>query len=81
MSAGKRAAVPDPLDALVARAEGVLARFEALLPPVAPDPDWAKVTAARWRKRGDRGWLAPVVDTRRSRSRSTGRSRGRRATW
>ena len=51
----------DPLDALVARAEGVLARVEALLPPVAPDPDWTKASAARWRKRGDRGWLAPVA--------------------
>ncbi len=39
----------------------MLARVEALLPPVAPDPDWSKVTAARWRKRGDRGWLASVA--------------------
>jgi len=42
----------DALTALIARAEGVLARVEAILPPPAPDPDWRSVTAARWRKRG-----------------------------
>ena len=61
MSAKKPGAARDPLEAVVARAEGVLARVEALLPPVVPDPDWTKTTAARWRKRGDRGWLAPVA--------------------
>ena len=59
--AGADAPARDPLETLVARAEGVLARIEALLPPVAPDPDWTSVAAARWRKRGDRGWLAPVA--------------------
>jgi predicted AAA+ superfamily ATPase len=47
--------------ALIARAEDVLARVEALLPPAAPDPDWSKVTAARWRKRSGRGYLQPVA--------------------
>ncbi len=47
--------------ALIARAEGVLARVEALLPPPSPDPDWRHVTAARWRKRGGRGFLQPVL--------------------
>ena len=51
----------DALAALVARAEGVLARVEALLPPPAPDPYWRTVTAARWRKRGGRGFLQPVA--------------------
>ena len=51
---------PIDLAALVARAEGVLARVEALLPPAAPDPDWKKITAARWRKRGDRGYLQGI---------------------
>ena len=46
---------------LIARAEAVLARVEALLPPPAPDPDWEKVTAARWRKRGGRGYLHAVA--------------------
>jgi uncharacterized protein len=46
---------------LIARAEGVLARVEALLPPLEADPDWSSVTAARWRKRGDRGRLQAVL--------------------
>ena len=46
---------------LIARAEEVLARVEALLPPTVPDPDWKKVTAARWRKRNGRGWLQGVA--------------------
>jgi len=51
----------DDLAALIARAEAVLARVEQLLPPPTPDPDWKKVTAARWRKRGGRGFLQPVA--------------------
>ena len=46
---------------LIERAEGVLARVEALLPPVVPDPDWRRVTAARWRKQGGRSWLQGVA--------------------
>jgi predicted AAA+ superfamily ATPase len=46
---------------LIARAEEVLARVEALLPPPAADPDWKKFTAARWRKRGGRGSLHGVA--------------------
>src|SRR5436190_13554166 len=49
------------LGKLIARAERVLARVEALLPPAAPDPDWTNVVAARWRKRGDRGDLQAVL--------------------
>lgn len=49
------------LAALIVRAEGVLARVEALLPPATPDPDWATITAARWRKRQGRGYLQPVA--------------------
>ncbi|HEX8740255.1 MAG TPA: ATP-binding protein [Casimicrobiaceae bacterium] len=48
------------LDDLVARAEAVLARVEALLPPAVPDPDWKRITAARWRKRNGRGYLQGV---------------------
>jgi len=60
MRAAKR---PDAasLGTLIARAEEVLARVEALLPPPAAEPDWTKVTAARWRKRNGRGHLAPVL--------------------
>jgi predicted AAA+ superfamily ATPase len=46
---------------LIARAEGLLARVEALLPPAIPDPDWRKVTAARWRKQGGRSYLQGVA--------------------
>jgi predicted AAA+ superfamily ATPase len=46
---------------LFERAEAVLARVEPLLPPVEPDPDWARVTAARWRRRGMSGSLHPVA--------------------
>jgi len=46
---------------LIARAERVLARVESLLPPPAPDPDWPKVTAARWRKRSGRGYLQAIA--------------------
>ena len=51
----------DELHRLIARAEDVLARVEALLPASAPDPDWKKVTAARWRKRNSRGYLQSVA--------------------
>src|SRR5437660_217725 len=50
----------DEFDKVIARAERVLERVEALLPPVSPDPDWKKVTAARWRKRSGRGYLQAV---------------------
>jgi len=56
---------PADLAGLVARAEDVLARVEALLPPLAADPDWRTVTAARWRKRGGRGFLQGVAHPHR----------------
>jgi predicted AAA+ superfamily ATPase len=49
------------IEKLFARVEDVLARVETLLPPPAPDPDWTHVNAARWRKRGGRGYLQPVA--------------------
>jgi uncharacterized protein len=52
--------VNDDLKPLLARAESLLARVEALFPPVEPDPDWSSITAARWRKRNGRGYLQPV---------------------
>ena len=51
----------DDLAQLIARAEGVLARVEALLPPVARDPDWRHITAARWRKQRGRSYLQGVA--------------------
>jgi predicted AAA+ superfamily ATPase len=61
VSASRPGGDPDALASLLKRAEGVLARVEALLPPPAPDPDWRTVHAARWRKRGGRGFLHPVA--------------------
>ncbi len=43
------------LETLLNRAEQVLARLEALLPPPPAPPDWAASTAFRYRKRGGRG--------------------------
>src|SRR5579864_7560873 len=51
----------DDLKPLLQRAESLLARVEALFPPVEPDPDWKKTTAARWRKRSGRGFLHAIV--------------------
>jgi predicted AAA+ superfamily ATPase len=45
---------------LLARAEGVLDRLEAILPPAPPPPDW-RATAYRWRKRAGRGHLQAVA--------------------
>lgn len=52
---------PTPLESLLARAEAVLARFEATLPPVSPLPEWDAAVAFRWRKSNGRGWLQPVL--------------------
>ena len=46
---------------LIARAEGLLSRVESLLPEPTPDPDWKRVTAARWRKRSGRGFLQAIA--------------------
>ncbi|HSC24183.1 MAG TPA: ATP-binding protein [Casimicrobiaceae bacterium] len=51
----------DDVRALIARAESLLARVEALFPPAAADPDWTGITAARWRKRNGRSYLQPVA--------------------
>ncbi len=48
------------LERLFARAEAVLARFEATLAPVPPLPDWKSSIAFRWRKNHGRGWLQAV---------------------
>jgi uncharacterized protein len=50
-----------PLDTLLARAEAVLARLEAVLPHPATAPDWGASTAFRYRKRSrGAGVLEPV---------------------
>lgn len=48
------------LERLLARAETVLGRFEATLPPAPPLPDWKNAIAFRWRKNYSRGWLQAI---------------------
>jgi uncharacterized protein len=45
------ASIPSSLDALLARAEGVLTRLESLLPAPPAEPDWSASIAFRYRKR------------------------------
>ncbi|WP_281718619.1 ATP-binding protein [Pandoraea apista] len=51
----------DKLEQFLTRAEGVLARLEAMLPPAAPEIDWNAALAFRWRKKQGRGFLQPVA--------------------
>ena len=57
-----KAIMPDTLqlERLLNRAEAVLGRIEASLPPVASPPDWHDAIAFRWRTRNGRGWLQAV---------------------
>ena len=52
-----------PLEQFLLRAEALLARVEAVLPPSFPrEPDWRLSTAFRWRKRvGGSSYLQPVI--------------------
>jgi predicted AAA+ superfamily ATPase len=48
------------LDALIARADALLGRLEAVLPHAPTAPDWAASIAFRYRKRGGVGTIEPV---------------------
>ncbi|MFM7703614.1 MAG: DUF815 domain-containing protein, partial [Rubrivivax sp.] len=48
------------VETLIARAEALLARLEAVLPHPAQAPDWSASTAFRYRRRGSSGVLEPV---------------------
>lgn len=51
----------EPFERLLARAEQLMARIEAVLPQALPAPDWAASTAFRYRKRSaGRSSLEPV---------------------
>lgn len=60
-----RASSPVTAEALVARAEGVLARLERLLPVPAADVDWQASIAFRWRKKGSQASLEPIHQVHR----------------
>jgi hypothetical protein len=49
-----------PVEHLIARAEALLQRLEAVLPHPLTDPDWGASVAFRYRKRGGSGVLEPV---------------------
>ena len=53
-----------PLEQFLHRAEALMARLEAVLPPPVPrEPDWKRSFAFRWRRRagGNGSWLQPVA--------------------
>jgi len=50
----------DPLTRLVARAEALLTRLEAVLPHPLSAPDWDAGIAFRYRKRSGSGWIEAV---------------------
>ncbi|MFT3734635.1 MAG: ATP-binding protein [Rhodocyclaceae bacterium] len=50
---------PADLERLLQRAEHLMGRFEAILPPAPPAPDWS-AHAHRWRTHQGRGWLEPL---------------------
>ena len=53
-----------PLEQFLHRAEGLMTRLEAVLPPALPrEPDWKRSFAFRWRHRagGQGSWLQPVT--------------------
>jgi predicted AAA+ superfamily ATPase len=51
----------DKLDLVLTRAESLLSRLEAILPPAMAEPDWKSAIAFRWRRRNGRGHLQPVL--------------------
>lgn len=51
---------PDQLTHLIARAESLLGRLEAVLPQALSAPDWSASVAFRYRKRNSRHLLEPV---------------------
>jgi len=51
------------LDQFLNRAEQLLNRIEAYLPPTVPAPDWYAAVAFRWRKRAGQGYLQAVKHT------------------
>ena len=53
--------IGDSLSRALDRAEGVLKRLEAWLPPPPPPADWS-ARAFRWRKRGAHGFLQAIAD-------------------
>src|SRR5690606_17815980 len=52
---------------LIARAERLMERLELVLPAPPAATDWKAAVAWRWRKRGVRGYLQPILQPHRIR--------------
>ncbi|TAL56679.1 ATP-binding protein [Pandoraea sp.] len=52
----------DNLERILERADALMARLEAMLPPAVPEVDWSRAVAFRWRKKQGRGYLQPVAN-------------------
>jgi predicted AAA+ superfamily ATPase len=61
------APLPSAVEALLTRAESLLARLEQVLPHPATPPDWGAAIAWRYRRRGQVGVLEPVQQVARIR--------------
>lgn len=61
------APLPSAVEALLTRAESLLARLEQVLPHPATPPDWGTAIAWRYRRRGQVGVLEPVHQVARIR--------------
>jgi predicted AAA+ superfamily ATPase len=48
------------VEKLIARAEKLIDKLEALIPAEAPQPDWKASIAFRWRVKNNRGFIQPV---------------------
>lgn len=61
----KKSAVPPDLDAVLARAEGMLARLDQWLPAPIAAVDWKASIAFRWRRKGGHAQLEPIHQVHR----------------
>lgn len=61
----KKSAVPSDLEAVLARAEGILGRLDQWLPAPMAAVDWKASIAFRWRRKGGQARLEPIHQVHR----------------